>query len=158
MEMTGGVFADRLVHQTQGELTGPERARVIGFGLAAGADVAHLSALQFGEAAAPGKGVPVEALVRMPPDESLHFAGEVQRLGTYGNCHDTLLIRRSANLRPPPLPAKGKSDGGQARPRDGPGGLSRKAVSPVKVGVACDGRPCEPDALSPRPTGGRSNP
>jgi hypothetical protein len=42
----------------------------------------------------------------MPPDESPHFAGEVEGLGLYGNCHDRLLIKRSANLRLPPLPAK----------------------------------------------------
>jgi hypothetical protein len=30
----------------------------------------------------------------------------------YGNCHDRLLIKRSTNLRPRPLPAQGKSDGG----------------------------------------------
>src|SRR5882757_5666906 len=55
MGMTGGVFADRLVHQTQGELPGLERVRVVRFGRAAGADVAHLRALQFGKQRVPGK-------------------------------------------------------------------------------------------------------
>jgi hypothetical protein len=60
MGMTGGVFADRLVHQTQGELPWLKGARV-GFGQAADADVARLRALQFGEAATPQEGVPVRS-------------------------------------------------------------------------------------------------
>src|SRR3979490_2245290 len=51
----------------------------------------------------------------MAPDEGPHFAGEVERFGLYGNCHDRLLIKRSTNLRPRPLPAQGKSDGGKSR-------------------------------------------
>jgi hypothetical protein len=31
---------------------------------------------------------------------------QVGRLGLYGDCHVRLLIKRSTNLRPPPLPAK----------------------------------------------------
>src|SRR5258707_14571867 len=54
---------------------------IVGFGRAAGADIAHLRAFQFGEAAASGESVPVEALVRMPPDENLYSAGEVERVG-----------------------------------------------------------------------------
>jgi len=85
MGMTGGVLADGLMHQAQRELPWFECARVVGFGRAAGADIAHLRALQFGEATAPGKGIPVEALVGMAPDEAPHFMGQVERLCLCGD-------------------------------------------------------------------------
>src|SRR5215471_5948269 len=45
MEMTRGIFADRLVHEAQRELPRSERAWIVGLGRAAGADIAHLSPL-----------------------------------------------------------------------------------------------------------------
>src|SRR5207253_6454388 len=54
MRMTGGVLADGLMHQAQREPARFERVRVVGFGRAAGADIAHLRPLQFRETAASG--------------------------------------------------------------------------------------------------------
>ena len=79
--MAGGVFADRLVHQAQRELPRPEGTRVVRFGRAAGADVAHLGARQIGKTAAPGKGVPIEAFVGMTSDKGPHLVLQIERLG-----------------------------------------------------------------------------
>src|SRR5215469_6401459 len=91
MEMAGRVFTDRLVHEAQRELPRLERARIVGLGRAAGADVAHLSPVQFGETAAPRESVPVEALVGMAADKGAHLMGQVERLGFGRKGHDKLL-------------------------------------------------------------------
>src|SRR6516162_2607223 len=100
--MAGGVFADRLMHQAQGKLPRLEGARVVGFGRAAGADIAHLRALELGEAAAAGEGVPIEALVGMAPDKGPYLARQVERLGLVEHGHERLPAVRFVNFRRAP--------------------------------------------------------
>ena len=95
VEMTGSVFADRLVHQAQGESPWFEGARIVGLGRAACADVAHLRARQFREPATPGEGIPIEALVGVTPDEGPHLAGQINWLGLRGNWHGRIPIGSS---------------------------------------------------------------
>ncbi len=85
MGMTGGILADGLMHQAQCEPTWFERARVVGFGRAAGADIAHLRPLQFRETAASGEGIPVEALIGMAANAAPHLMGQVERLCLCGD-------------------------------------------------------------------------
>src|SRR5260221_51709 len=80
-----GIPAAGLMHQTQREPTWFEGARVVGFGRAAGADAAHLRPLQFGETAASGKGIPVEALLGVAPDRAPHLGRQAERLCSCGN-------------------------------------------------------------------------
>jgi hypothetical protein len=107
--MTSGVFADRLMHQAQGELPRLEGARIVCFGRAAGADIAHLRALQLGKAPAAREGVPVEALVGVAADESPHPSRQVARLCLGEKGHDTLPVRRFCQCRPGGSPAQAKS-------------------------------------------------
>ena len=79
MRVTGGVLSDGLIYQAQRELPWFEGARVVGFGRAAGADIAHLRLLQFGETAASGKSIPVEILIGMAPNEAPDLVGQVER-------------------------------------------------------------------------------
>ena len=85
MRMTGGVLADGLMHQAQREPARFERVRVVGFGRAAGADIAHLRPLQFRETAASGEGIPVEALVGMPPNKAPHLVEQAERMCSCGS-------------------------------------------------------------------------
>ena len=76
-----GIFAYRLMHQAQCELAGLEGARIVRLGRTAGTDIAHLCSGQIGEAAASGKRIPIEALVRVAPDEGPHLALQVEPIG-----------------------------------------------------------------------------
>jgi Lactonase, 7-bladed beta-propeller len=116
MRMAGGVFADRLVDEGERERAGLQRVRVVDLGRAAGADIAHLRPRQFGKPLAPGKRIPVEALVGMPPDRAAHRAREVERIAVRGQCHD----------KPPPAPGRAAAPAG----RDVPQNMARRTRFP----------------------------
>src|SRR5262249_37424653 len=81
MRMAGSVFADRLMHKAQRELSWLQGAGVVGLGRTAGPDVAHLRPRQVRKAAASGKRIPTEALVGVTPDEGPHLALQVEPIG-----------------------------------------------------------------------------
>src|SRR5260370_20809525 len=88
MRMASGVFADGRMEEGEREGAGLQCVRVVDLGRAARPDIAHLRPRQFRKTPAPGKRIPIEALVGMAPDRGAHLAREIGRIAVRGDCHD----------------------------------------------------------------------